>query len=217
MTRKDTRYTQEQMQLVSEFTQDYGINPDQMTFFGDDPRPTFDAEAGAHLARVLANATGVAIGPAAIELKDTIRMECGLTFDKFFSSGTGSAHVKEQVGGEEMSLPQLERLASSRAMRSALVYAGIDLLKLHRQKRSGVIQFSGPEKSNRDRLLAKVHILGKEVGLISEDGSKLGWKMSLRRMYGVDSSAGLQDPQLEDFAAWLNSLKPQPSEVAKAA
>ncbi len=214
MQTKDTRYTPGQMQLVSELTQDYGINPDQMTFFGDDPRPTFDAEAAAHLARTLAGAKGVAIGPAAIELPDTIRMECGLTFGDFFSSGTGSAHLKETIDGTEMSIPQLERLASSRAIRSALVYAGIDLLKLHRQKRSGVVQFTGPDKTNRERLLARIHALGTEVGLIDSD-NRAAWVGSLKRMYGVDSSAQLADSQLEDFAAWLNSLKPQP--IAKAA
>ena len=216
MTTKDTRYTPEQMQLVSEFTQDYGINPDQMTFFGDDPRPTFDAEASSHLARVLAKATGVAIGFAENTLPDTIRMECGMTVDGFFSSGPGSANLSETIDGEKMSMQQLERLAASRAIRSALVYAGVDLLKLHRSRRSGVVQFTGPDKSNRDRLLAKVHILGKEVGLIGENGEKGAWKGSLQRMYGVDSSVSLQDAQLEDFAAWLGSLRPQP-ELQKAA
>lgn len=214
MTTKDTRYTQEQMQLVSEFTQDYGINPDQMTFFGDDPRPTFDAEAGAHLVRVLGKAKGVAIGPAAIELKDTIRMECGLSFDDFFASGVGSVHVQEKIDGAEMSLPQLERLASSRAMRSALIFAGIDLLKLHRQKRSGVVQFTGPDKTNRDRLLARIHILGKEFGLIDSNGLKDRWRGILMRLYGVDSSQLLKDEQLEDFAAWLGGLAPEKAKAA---
>lgn len=216
MQAKDTRYTPEQMQLVSEFTQDYGINPDQMTFFGDDPRPTFDAEAAAHLARTLAGAKGIAIGPAAVNFPDTMRMECGLTVDGFFSSGTGSAHVKERIDGTEMTIPQLERLASSRAIRSALVYAGIDLLKLHRQRRSGVVEFTGPAKTNRERLLSRVHALGQEVGLISSQGNKSLWQAALNNRYGVDSSSQLKDEGLEDLAAFLSSLRP-PQQDKKAA
>jgi hypothetical protein len=215
MQAKDTRYTPEQMQLVSEFTQDYGINPDQMTFFGDDPRPTFDAEAGAHLARSLAKAQGIAIGLVQSTLPNTITMECGLTIDGFFSSSVGSANLSEKKDDEEMSVQQIERLAASRALRSALVMAGIDLLKLHRQKRSGVVQFTGPDKTNRERLYARVHILGKEAGLISDSG-KGPWRNTLTRLYGVDSTKLLNEEQLEDFAAFLSSLRPQ-SDVAKAA
>ena len=151
MNTKDTRYTPEQMQLVSEFVQDYGIEPDQITFFDTNPKPTFDAEAGAHLIRTLANAKGVAVGLVPSTLPNTISMECGITLNDFFSSATGSANLDEKIGQEAMSLPQIERLAASRAMRSALVMAGIDLVKLHRQRRSGVVQFTGPDKSNRDR------------------------------------------------------------------
>ncbi|MGE0294927.1 MAG: hypothetical protein AB7P97_21480 [Hyphomonadaceae bacterium] len=215
MNTKEKRYTPEQMKLVSEFTQDYGIDPEQMTFFGDDPRPTFDAEAAAHLARTLAGAKGIAIGIVPAQLPDTISMECGMTIDGFFSSGPGSANLNELKDGEKMSVQQLERLAASRAIRSTLVYAGIDLLKLHRQKRSGVAQFTGPAKSNRDRLLARVHALGTEAGLI--DGKRKGpWKNTLHRLYGVDSSGLLNDEQLADLEAFLSSLRPHTG-VAKAA
>ncbi len=216
MNTKEAKYTQEQQQLVVEFGEDYGIEPGQMIFFGPDPKPLFEVEAAGVLLRTLADAKGIAVGSVQSHLADTITMECGITIDGYFSSAVGSANVNETIEGEAMSAQQLERLASSRAMRSALVLAGIDLVKLHRQKRSGVVQFTGPDKSYRAKLYARVHGLGKEVGLIGEFGEKALWQRQLWQRYQVDTSAQLSDELLEDFAAFLSSLRP-PAGVAKAA
>lgn len=210
------KFTPEQMQLVSEFTQDYGIAPEQIVFFGDDPKPLFDVEAGAVLARELAGVQGIAVGLTESHAQDTITMECGLTFEGYFASATGSANVNEEADGQPMSRQRIERLASSRAMRSALIFAGKDLVKLHRQRRTGVLQFTGPDKSNRERLLGRAHALGKEVGLVYDNGEKHLWRAMLSKRYGVDSSAVLADEKLEDLCAFLSSLRPKATTTVAA-
>lgn len=201
--------TAEQAALVGEITGLFDVQPEELVFFGDDPRPLIGYEATCVIANQLVpDLSGIIIEPVQSVAADSVSLLCTLKFaDGKMRGAVGVANSGEPGdGGEVMSEQQLQQLASSRAIRNALRVAGIDLVRLLRSSRN-VAEFSGPAKqrSNRDNLLAQAHAIGAEVGYI-RDNDKILWRRVLNNRYGVASSSDLSDPQLADLVALLRSI-----------
>lgn len=220
---KEKTYTQEQHALIAELAATYGLEPDQIIFFGDDPKPLFDREATAILIHRLTDAVGIEDDLVPAPVGDAIAVKYRVTFaDGSSAASTGMANMAEMLNGEIMSQEQLKSLATSRASRSALTNKGIDLLKLHNQAAHGKNVATLPVKSTRAKLIAQAHLLGQEAGMIvgvktvngpnQEDKSL--WQGCLRGRYGVSNSNELSDELLSDFVAFLNSLVPQTRQKA---
>jgi len=216
-TQKQEILNAEQSRLVAELSALYGIDPDQVIFFTGDPQPFFEHEAAAVLVRYLAGARGIKNMSVESKFPDTIAMYVEIAFEDGFTSGAeGYANVNELLNGQKMTEDQLRRMATGRAMRTVLVDAGVNLLKLHHKAMHRAVD-DAPERSNRSRLIARAHALGSEMGLIVNTGEgidKTLWQGTLTARYGVTNSNELGDDLLADFVAFLNTLAPQTRQKA---
>ncbi len=213
MNTKEKTYTKQQHQLIAELCATYGLEPDQIIFFNDDPRPHFDREATAVLIHALTDAVGIEDDLVPSHLDDTICVKYRITFpDGSFAGSTGAANIRELKNGEPMSRQEIQSLATSRASRSALTNRGIDLLKLHHQRlHRNVAEM--PVKSTRAKLISEAHVLGEEKGLICGN-DKTKWQAELYNNFSVINSNELNDTQLGEFVAYLKTIAPQSALLA---
>lgn len=205
----------DQKLLAAEIAATYGIDPDEITYFTDDPRPTFGYEATAILCNHLTDIRGIDIEPVNNGFVDSVSYRCTLTrADGSTRSAVGVANVDERDSNDkQLTAAQLIQTASGRAIRNALRVAGIDLLKLHHQSKDLPVEYAGPSRSNWESLLRMTHALGTQAGLIVGT-DKTAWRRVIVNRYGVGSSGELTEDQLADFAAVLKTLVPQTRQKA---
>lgn len=223
-------YTKEQHELIADLCTTYGIEPDQIVFFENDPEPIFDREATSVLLHKLTDVAGIEDDPLPPPSVDSVAAKYRVTFkDGTFAGSSGVANLGEMIrfgskgGNRQITVEEARSLAIGRAARSALKNKGINLLKLHHQRKSGnvsPIEFSGPARSERENLLRQVHALGYETGYIFKDeqpdGSggiqivqnKEAWTRMLDSRYHVTGSDQLTDDGLKGLAAFLRSQLP---------
>lgn len=208
--------------LIAELRDCYNIQPDDITFFPDDPRPFLSYEATCIMAnRLMPDLRGIEIEPIESPFSDALSVRCVLTLPSGHTrSAVGVVNFNETLRGEPMGPLQLYQIASSRAIRNALRVASIDLLRLHyaaaRAARASAEEApaepasADPLSSNRLNLLRAVHALGTEAGLIRRlaEGvaDRTAWGAFLERRYGVRSSADLSDDLLADLMAALRPI-----------
>ncbi|MCW5959299.1 MAG: hypothetical protein KIS76_04000 [Pyrinomonadaceae bacterium] len=201
------KMTYEQAEFAAELCETYGIDPDEVLFFTEDSRPFLTYEATCSLCNRLTELRSINIEPVKTVFPDSLSMKCTLTLASGDTrSAVGVANLNEEVDGKKLTEAQAYQLASSRAIRAALRTAGIDLLKLHNQQKTG---FSGEkQKSNFNTLLGQAHKLGAAAGLIVGD-DKSAWRTILSNRYGVFHSNHLAEDELADFVAVLSTLAPK--------
>ena len=201
-------YTAEQAALVQAITSQFDVQPDEVVFFGDDPRPLLAYEATCVIANQLVpDLNSIIIEPVQSVADDSVSILCTLRFaDGKMRGAVGVANAGEPGdGGEVMSEQQLQQLASSRAIRNALRVAGIDLIRLIRSRTDAAASPAPAGRTNRDNLVAQAHALGTECGYI-RGTDKITWRRLLNNRYGVASSADLTEPQLADLVAMLRTV-----------
>lgn len=199
-----------QKRLVADLVQTYGIEPDEIKFFAGDPKPFLSYEATCVMADRLLDLVAIDIEPVESSFVDSVTLKCTITrHNGTVRSSVGVANVKETADGQPLSTQQIFSLASARAIRNTLRTAGIDLIRTHEARGSAPADFTGPARDARSALVAQVHILGKDAGLIEADNGRAAWQSLLFARYGVRSSANLDDVQLADLAAMLRSLAPK--------
>lgn len=210
----------EQTALVAELVDAYGIEPEQIAFYDDTAKPFLFYEANAALCNQLTNLAQIGVEPVASQFDDAVAVKCTiLTVAGREVSAVGVANLSEKIEESgDISYQQAINLASSRALRSVLRAAGIDLIKLHRQAMTGEVLGFKP-KSNYTALLGQAHKLGADAGLIvrqPETGTtdKSAWYRLLKNRYVAGKSSDLSETQLADFVAVLNTLVPQQSTAA---
>lgn len=208
MNTKQKILTAQQSDLVAELTATYGIDPDEITFFTGDPDPFFGYEATCVLLKELTDIIDRDIEPVASISPDSISRRSRLVFASSGStSDIGVVNLAEtDEDGKELSDQQRESLAKARAIRGAIKAHGVNLMKLHYAAKRG--ENSQPEvgKTKRERLLAQVHILGKDAGLIAGDDKTIYHKFLRERYAGANDSSDLSDEQLADWAACLRTV-----------
>ena len=205
---KQSILTDEQTTLVTELTETYGIEPEEIIFFQNDRKPFLSYEANCALVNKLTGVQDITIEPMEAVMVDSFALRCTLlTGEGFTRSAVGVANIKETINGVKMSEQQIYSLASARAIRNALKTAGLDLLKLHQQVKSGANDLDFKPKSNYATLLGQAHILGAEKRLIVGDNKTL-WYHELWSRYRVQRSNDLSEPQLADYVAYLNAYEP---------
>lgn len=200
----------QQKRLVAELVETYGIDAEEVIFFAGDPKPFLTYEATCVIANQLIDLPNIDIEPLETSFVDSLSLKCIVTLPNGWTrSNVGVVNMHETIDGRLMSSQQLYQAASSRAIRNALRTAGIDLIKLHTSRGSDdTTEYTGPDRSSRANLLAQVHVLGTEAGLIGERNDRTAWKSFLFNRYGVESSAVLSEPALADLAAALKTLRP---------
>ncbi|HQU84837.1 MAG TPA: hypothetical protein PKY59_16990 [Pyrinomonadaceae bacterium] len=199
--------TSEQTNLVSELTSTYGIEPEDILFFGNDPKPFLTYEATCVLCNSLTMLNSIDIESVNSNFRDSYVFRCTLlTNDGRTRSAVGVVNANEVVDGKPLSEQQITQLGSSRAIRNALKTAGIDLMRLHNEAIKGDSS-NLPFKSSYASLLGQAHALGSEAQLIQGD-NKAAWYAILQNRYGVSSSNQLNEEQLADFVAFLKTFVP---------
>ena len=211
MNNPQNLHNDQQKQLIKELVAEYGITQEEITFFNNDPDPTLGYEALCVMCNFLApEIVQIDVNPIGNPFADSLAVRCSLAdANGRTRSAVGVVNTLEQIRNAVMSPQELYGTATSRAIRNALRVAGIDLLKRHAQRRQGLPLNAAPGKSMRETLLAQVHILGAEAGLIvhyTNGVDKTGWKGFLMKRYGVESSRSLSDEHLSDLASVLSGI-----------
>jgi hypothetical protein len=208
MNKEQKILSPQQNDLKAELCKTYGIEPDDIIFFTDDPKPFFGYEASCILLNALTDIVDRELEPVPPVLPDSISRRCRLVFPDGSSSNVGVVNLQET--GEDdrpLSTQQLEWLADSRAIRGAIRAKSIDLLRLHyAAKQNDVPDRDRPLKSQRATLISQSHALGKQAFLIVGDDKSL-WYRTLRNRYEGKAHANeLNDEQLADWVAFLGML-----------
>lgn len=204
-----TILSDQQKKLVQDLVSSYDIAPSEIVFFAGEDRPTLGYEASCVMANILLGLRDIEIEPTISQFADSVTLKCRLILaDGSSRSSFGVANVNELVDGERMSEQQIVALASGRAIRNTLRTAGIDLIKIHlSQGKDNTAEFTGPDRDARTTQLAEVHLLGKEISLITASGDKTAWRSFLQSRYGMESSALLTTACLSDLAAVLKGIR----------
>lgn len=199
----------EQIALVAELAETYGIEPEEISFFSADAKPFFSYEATCALVNQLTGVQDITIEPMEAVMPDSVSLRCSLLTEAGHTrSAVGVANVNETIDGLQMSDQQIYSLAGSRAIRNALRTAGIDLMKLHLNAKNGGNDLDFKVKTNVAALIGQAHQLGKAACLIIGD-DKTTWYALLKNRYNVSKSNELDETQLADFVAVLRTLVPQ--------
>lgn len=207
MSVKTSKYTPEQLRLVEELQNAYGLKPDDVIFYNDKPEPFFTYEATCQLCNQLTEIKDIDLDPVT-QFQNTTAMRCRFTFENGSSrSAVGLVNHSEKIEEQPMNENQRVALASARAIRNTLKASGINLLTAHYQiKNSGEIINQPRENELRKKLLAEVHVLAEESGFISGH-DKTPWRNLLSKRYLVWSSKDLSENELSDLVAFLRSCQ----------
>ncbi len=201
---EQTILSREQANLHHEIVSLYGLSPDDITFFTNDPKPFLSYEATCIMCNLLTDLRSITIEPIETHFADSLSLKCTIIDGEGRTrSAVGVANTSETINEHPMSPQQIYQTASARAIRNTLRTAGIDLIKLHLSRQPTEPQFSGPAKSNFASLLAQAHALGAETGLIT---SQVAWSQILQNRYNRQSSNLLSEEELADFVAFLRTL-----------
>jgi hypothetical protein len=203
--------TLEQEEIVREFTTAYDIDPSQISFDSERPEPIFDFEALNLLATLLGNFPSIVTdlgdvneAMGLVTSSCEIRMSDGRTRVVF-----GAAVVGEEMPDSKLieSIPQALSLAQARALRKALRAVGWDAFRAHRQQGENTLALNLPADLVKTEI-AEIHILAKEVGLITRDGDKTNYyKMMGIWFPEVKTSKQLDEVQRAQMIATLRALK----------
>jgi hypothetical protein len=167
-------FTKAQEKIVTEFTRDYDIKPDQISFDRDSDEPIFDYAALNTLRWAL---TDISETRPTIcffnERAGIVTVSCEITRNGTKCSDLGSAKIGDRLpDGETVNnMTQCQNLAIARAFRRALRCAGIDLVEAHRNRTNRSKRESQERipltRSERIRNQQKeIHALATEVKLI---------------------------------------------------
>lgn len=206
----DKKFTVPQMDIVAEIVQAYGTDPNDITFFTETAEPFIGYEtACVMLNRLIPDLQGIDAEPIFQASADSVSIKIILTDAKGrVRSGLGTVNKGEKDGeGNPLGSQQMQYIAMSRGLRSAMRMAGIDLMRLHNAGDT-VAEFTGNNSNDeRNRLLREAHALGEEVGYINE-GNKSLWQSFLMNRYGCSSTGQMSDELIADTIAALRAIRP---------
>lgn len=207
----------EEKALAEELVETYKIEREDIIFFEGDPKPFLMYEANCVLCNSLTNLIHIGVEPVPSAFADSVSVKCSIILQNGNErTAVAVANLQETIHGNKITEPQALSLASSRALRSVLRAAGIDLLKLHERVKKGENILDFTPQSIRTSLLGQAHLLGVEKLLIVGDDKTL-WQQSLWIRYCVRSSSELSETQLPDWIAFLQAYEPPLKNGAAAA
>jgi hypothetical protein len=206
-------YTKEQQEIIDEFTQNYDIKPEQIHFEGASNEPIFDYTALNTLRWALTDI---------VETKPTINffneragvvtVSCEITQDGLKASDLGSAKIGDLLpdGSIVNNITQAQNLATSRAFRRALRCAGIDLLKLHRERSTRSLSSSNKVLSESEKLRLRqkeIHALAQEAELIVGSDRQAYEGLIAKLFQGRTSSKDLNEIESSILTTYLRGVK----------
>lgn len=196
--------TAEQSAVREEFTHAYGLEPEQIFFDGDKPKPYFAFAALAILATELGDFTDISPVPVVVTatLPDAVTLAYQVTSARGFTrTGYGSCIIGARLPeGVVEDAAQAEAIAKGRALRNALVLAGFDPLHAHRHPTRR--ETPRAEDTARNKDLSAIHSLRDQLGW---DENK--YRDMLDTFFDVRSAADLTPPRRRECVQQLSDLK----------
>jgi hypothetical protein len=168
MGQAEHRHTKEQLQIISEFKDAYGIEADEIFFYGDAPEPDFTFEALSLLSLKLGEGIrDVSVGQLRV---DSLMASCDCTVildDGRTRTFFGCCIIGEKTLDGTLVEDARKALdfASARALRKGLRGVGFDPLKAHRARQRGEAVTLEEEVSQRVKDRRAIHALRDELGL----------------------------------------------------
>lgn len=196
-----TILTQEQLEIQSEFVQLYGLEPEQISFEGNEPNPILDYEAISLLSLQLTDIQELDcwISERGKET-GTVTVRCVVTLpDGRKRSAESSAALGEPLpGGKTIDTFQLaEAVARARASRVGIRSVGVNLFNAHKKfKESGNIATGHLRFDPRKPLYDEIHVNAEKAGYIVGKDKSEYQKFIAESYEGRTSAKDLDDAEL---------------------
>jgi hypothetical protein len=199
---------------VREFTEIYGLERGQISFDSDRLDPIFDFDALSLLSVKLSDIKSIRVVPGEVNVLNSLATSsCAVTLPdgrtrEFF----GAAVLYEVMpdGNAVEDFKQALDISQSRSLRRGLRAVGWDPLRAHQDFIAGrgvELGASPTVTDQRNKDLARAHIIGAELGIIV-GSDKSRWRKLLGIWFhGKESSADLNAGELSQLLAILRSLQ----------
>jgi hypothetical protein len=202
-------YTKQQLDIISDLCQTHGLQPDQISFEGEDLNPIFDYEANSLLSLKLTDIKTLdcaQISRDRIEGRSTCHCIVELQDGRTRVVSDSAAITDRMHDGTAIStVRQADSVARARASRLGIRSVGINLYNAHKRfKETGQIANGHLLGDPRAAALRELHVLATELDLIV-DGDRTAYEQFIAESFdGKTSSKDLNDL---DFQRLLNQLR----------
>ncbi len=205
--------TKAQLELQREFCRDYGFNPNQISFDGDEP--IFDFDALSVLSMRLCDLPDIHIDLSQVNAQLGLATSTGLVVlpggktRKTFAAAI--VHEEMPDGNPIRDMGQAIAVSRARALRIVLRAVGFDPVAAHKVFKSS----NGTRKLEllpidlRTRELAEIHMLAQALDFIVVNGggfiNKIIYQRTMTTYFPERTSA--RDMTEQERAQWLNILR----------
>lgn len=207
-------FTAEQLSLVQELCDTHDLQPEQISFEGNDLNPIFDYEAACALSVKLTDIQHINAQVTERETVDGVLMSTALGTatlpDGRSRTIEDSAFVGETIGNGKTlaTVRDADSMAQNRAVRRAIRSVGVNLYNAHKKfKETGQIATGQMIPANpRAAALAELHALAAECGLIV-NGDRARYEKFIADSYdGATSSSQLNDLDFQRLMIQLRAM-----------
>lgn len=215
--------TPQQNEIVKEICTIHSLQPEQISFDGNEPTPIFDYEAVCFLTLKLTDIHDIECWITDRDPGTQISTaKCKVTLvDGRTRTSEDSAVFYEQLENGMVidSIRKADSIAQNRAVRRGIRSVGINLFNAHRHYiATGKIATGHTDHDPRLSNYREIHVLAQEVGLIV-DGDKTAYRAFIAESFeGIESSKDLNDIDLHRLLASLRAMSAhQRSQARKSA
>jgi hypothetical protein len=205
---EEKRYSLNQLDLVKDLCETHGLQPEQISFDGDDLNPIFDYEAISLLSLRLSDIRSIDCSRITRDGSGRSTCECTVTLpDGRSRTVSETAEIGEELGsGTKIGDSRLaDSVARSRASRLGIRSVGVNLYNAHKRfKETGQIAAGTTDNDPRAAKGAELHALAAECGLIKGSDRSRYEAFIAESFDGATSSKDLNDIDLQRL---LNQLR----------
>lgn len=204
-------FTPNQLAIVQEICTIHGLEPEQISFEGDELTPIFDYEAGSALTLKLTDIHDIDCWISGREkAPELATAKCKITLlDGRTRTVEDTAEMGEELyKGVKIDSPRMiDNVAKNRAFRRGVRSVGVNLYNAHKKFReTGEIANAHTAHDPRYANYREIHVLATETGLI-DDGDKKEYRKFIAGCFnGVESSKDLNDIELHQLVAALRAM-----------
>ncbi len=210
--------TPRQFQVARDLKARYGVN--SVKFAGDSPYPILDADSLVQAAKAaICDLTRIEVEIANVDrVHGYITTKAAVQVGGKTYTHAGVCLVPENLETGEVveDYQTAYAIAAGRALRKVLRLAGFDPAAEYREPATPVQIEINPREA-RQSLVAELHILARELGMVSDEGDEHDYREFLGNSFQVRTSVELSDSQLQTAVQMLRSRKAARARRKKAA
>lgn len=211
-------YTPSQAAIVRELCDTHGLDPEQISFDGDEIVPMFDFEAVSLLSLKLTDIQSIDCWLVGTDVDARSIAKCTVTLpDGRTRSCEDTAFLGEILGNGVIieTRRMADSTAQNRAARRGIRSVGVNLYRAHRKfMETGEVASGDLRYNPRNANYAEIHVLASEIGLIA-DGDRSAYRNYLAALFPETfdavlpdevSSKNLNDIQLHQLLVSLRTM-----------